>query len=79
MAESQKWEYFNPDGPIETNVQFTIRAHKRYTQGQGAVRNEVIGESKGNLLMPPGKTVNVQETFRTSGKPYQIVVSAWKS
>ncbi|MDM8564624.1 hypothetical protein QUF74_03130 [Candidatus Halobeggiatoa sp. HSG11] len=66
--------------PMNADVQFAIRAHKRTEiQGSGAIRNEVVGEKKGKLLIPSGKIVDVKEIVKTNGKTFQIVVSAWAS
>jgi PBP1b-binding outer membrane lipoprotein LpoB len=65
-------------GSVDADVQFAIRAHKR-TRIQNAIRNEVVGEKKGKLLISPIKVVDVKERIKTNGKTFQIVVSAWTS
>lgn len=60
-------------------VSYRVRAHrvKPIPGGEGAKRNEVVGESAGEAELLGLESRKMSQSIFVSAKPTQVVVSAW--
>jgi hypothetical protein len=60
-------------------VSYAVRAHRveQIRGSEGAVRNIVVGELKGEAALPGLGRKSMKETVKVRGRPSQVVVTVW--
>lgn len=90
-AETRGWEcheqeckvafVLESEASADRTVAYVVRAHRisKIPGGDGAQRNEVVGESRGSVQLHPMQKLELSERVVVLAKPTQVVTTAWVS